>query len=133
MIDSVVMTPLSEPIHIHSLPSSTCQPFFILIQIIPGVLFLNILLRRNQSEEEKTQCQPCKRLAGSIIPLSWSGLEKGVTLDVIIRGESTTIFLGSMLLVGYFGIVTNNHPNEQLDDPKASLKEGSLLQFILFF
>ena len=102
MIDSVVMTPLSEPIHIHSLPSSTCQPFFILIQIIPGVLFLNILLRRNQSEEENTQCQLCKRLAGSIIPLSWSGLEEGVTLDVIIRGESTTIFLCSILLVGHF-------------------------------
>ena len=39
MIDSVVMTPLSEPIHIHSLPSSTCQPFFILIQIIPAAFF----------------------------------------------------------------------------------------------
>ena len=47
MIDSVVMTPLSEPIHIHSLPSSTCQPFFILIQIMLGVPFLNILLRWN--------------------------------------------------------------------------------------
>ena len=43
----------------------------------------------------KTQCQPCKRLAGLIIPffLVWFGLERRFTVDVISRGQSTTIFL----------------------------------------
>ena len=32
-----------------------------------------------KTEDNKTQCQPCKRLYWPIIPHSWSGLEKGST------------------------------------------------------
>ena len=33
--------------------------------------------QETKTGRNKTQCQLCKRLAGPIIPLSWSGLEKG--------------------------------------------------------
>ena len=56
-------------------------------------------------EEDKTQCQLCKRLAGPIIPLFWSNMVwKRVSLiDVVARGQLTAIFL----YVGpFFGMVT---------------------------
>ena len=51
--------------------------------------------------------------------LMCSGLEKGFTLDVITRGQSTTIFL----CIGPFSTwwQTNKRTNEQPGDPSASL------------
>ena len=59
---------------------------------IRGILLLehvSLFVAQNQ-----TQCQLCKRLVGPIIPFSLSGqVWKRVSpMDVIARGQSTTIF-----------------------------------------
>ena len=68
--------------------------------------------------DNKTQCQPCKRLAWPIIPQSWSGLAwKSVSpMDVITLGQSTTIFL----CIRPFSMRTKQ-PTKQQGDPSASL------------
>ena len=50
---------------------------------------------QNKHCTNKTQCQPCKRLAWPIIPNSWSSLvwKRVSPMDVIALGQSTTIFL----------------------------------------
>ena len=46
-----------------------------------------------------------------------SGLKKSFTLDVITRGQSTTIYVYWAI----FRMVTNERTNKQPDDPSASL------------
>ena len=50
---------------------------------------------QNKHCTNKTQCQPCKRLAWPIIPNSWSSLvwKRVSPMDVIALGQSTIIFL----------------------------------------
>ena len=72
--------------------------------------------------ENKTQCQQRKRLAGPFIPpfLVLSGLEKGLTFDVITSGHLTIIFL----CIGPFfhgDTQTNDQTNKQPGDLSASL------------
>ena len=57
---------------------------------------VKVLFRCKEKQDQVST--RCKRLTGPFIPLSWScflvlKLEKGFTLDVITRGQSTTILL----------------------------------------
>ena len=79
----------------------------------------------------KTQRQLCKRLAGPFIPFSWSCLvwKKSFILDMITRGQSTTIFL----CIGPFSAWsrTNKQTNNRVILVQACpwpVWEGSLLQ-----
>ena len=67
----------------------------------------------------KTQCQLSKRLAGPIIPLSWSGLEKGFNHGCSHQGAVNNHCLS--LYWAIYGMVTTNEQNEQPCDPSASL------------
>ena len=57
----------------------------------------------------RTQCQPCKRLAGPIIPHSWSGIVwiSVSPMDTITLGHSTTFFLCIRPFSAW-------HPNERI-------------------
>ena len=69
--------------------------------------------------DNKTQCQPCKRLAWPIIPQSWSGLAwKSVSpMDVITLGQSTTIFLCIRPFSAWWQ--PNEQPNNQLGEKQS--------------
>ena len=68
-------------------------------------------------EEDKTQCQLCKRLTGPIFPLSCSNMvRKRVSpMDVVARGQLTAILLCVRSFSAWW------HPNKQQGDPSASL------------
>ena len=71
----------------------------------------------------------CKRLAGPIILLSWSGLEKRFTLDVITRGYSTsTIFMWIRPFLARW--TTERTSGWSLSKPALDHWEGSLLQLV---
>ena len=60
----------------------------------------------NRDKDNKTQCQLCKRLAGPIIPLYWSGLvsKRVSAIDVIIRVVNSHF----SVYLAIFGKVTTN-------------------------
>ena len=61
-------------------------------------------------DNNKTQCQLCKRLSGQIIPLSWSGVEKNFIYDLITRGIQEPF----LRVLAMFSMVTPEQPNNQV-------------------